>query len=74
MTRRIYLIGHSMGGTGAYHLGSKYPEVWAGLGPIAAASGPPRNADKLKNIPVFVVHGDNDTAVPVASARRVWTG
>jgi dipeptidyl aminopeptidase/acylaminoacyl peptidase len=26
--------------------------------------------DKLKKTPVIVVHGDNDTAVPVASARR----
>jgi predicted peptidase len=67
---RIYLIGHSMGGAGTYHLGAKYPEIWAGLGPIAAASGAPKNADKLKNIPVIVVHGDKDTAVPVASARR----
>jgi predicted peptidase len=67
--KRIYLIGHSMGGAGTYHLGSKYPEMWAGLSPIAAATGRPRNVDKLKNIPVFVVHGDNDTAVKVASAR-----
>jgi poly(3-hydroxybutyrate) depolymerase len=68
--KRIYLIGHSMGGAGAYHLAAKYPDVWAGLGPIAAASGQPRNVDKLKTIPVIVVHGDDDTAVPVASARR----
>src|SRR5262249_5204222 len=56
--KRIYLIGHSMGGAGAYHLGTKYPDTWAGLGPIAAASGQPKNVDKLKNIPVIVVHGD----------------
>jgi poly(3-hydroxybutyrate) depolymerase len=68
--KRIYLIGHSMGGAGTYHLGTKYPELWAGLGPIAAASGQPRDVDKLKNIPVIVVHGDKDTAVQVASARR----
>src|SRR5262249_48765286 len=24
--KRIYLIGHSMGGAGAYHLGAKYPD------------------------------------------------
>src|SRR5262245_13806383 len=68
--KRIYLIGHSMGGAGTYHLGSKYPETWAGLAPIAAATGSPKNVEKLKNIPVFVVHGDNDTAVKVASARQ----
>jgi pimeloyl-ACP methyl ester carboxylesterase len=68
--KRIYLVGHSMGGAGAYYLGAKYPELWAGLAPIAAASGQPRNVEKLKKVPVIVVHGDNDTAVPVASARR----
>jgi predicted peptidase len=68
--KRIYLIGHSMGGAGTYHLGTKYSEIWAGLGPIAAASGQPKNVDKLKNIPVIVIHGDKDTAVPVASARK----
>jgi poly(3-hydroxybutyrate) depolymerase len=68
--KRIYLIGHSMGGAGTYHLGAKFSEIWAGLAPIAAATGSPKNVDKLKNIPVFVVHGDKDTAVPVASARK----
>jgi hypothetical protein len=68
--KRIYLIGHSMGGAGTYHLGSKYAEIWAGLGPIAAATSSPKNVAKLKNIPVFVVHGDNDTAVKVDSARK----
>jgi poly(3-hydroxybutyrate) depolymerase len=68
--KRIYLIGHSMGGAGTYYLGSKYPEIWAGLAPIAAATGSPKGVEKLKNIPVFVVHGDNDTAVKVASARQ----
>lgn len=68
--KRIYLIGHSMGGAGTYHLGAKYPEMWAGLGPIAATTFRLKNVDKLKNIPVFVVHGDQDTTVKVDSARR----
>ena len=35
--KRIYLMGHSMGGGGTWHLGLKYPELWAGLAPIAPA-------------------------------------
>ena len=34
---RICLLGHSMGGGGALHLGIKYSEVWAALAPIAPA-------------------------------------
>jgi dienelactone hydrolase len=28
---RIYLMGHSMGGAGTLHLGTKYPDKWAAL-------------------------------------------
>ncbi len=69
--KRIYLLGHSMGGAGVWHLGTKYPEQWAGLAPIApAAFGQPTGLDKLKNIPVIVVQGDKDTAVRPEGTRR----
>jgi dienelactone hydrolase len=69
--KRIYLIGHSMGGAGTWHLGSKYADTWAGLAPIApAAFGPPSGLDKIKAVPVIVVQGDNDNLVPVAGTRR----
>jgi len=69
--RRIYLTGHSMGGGGTWHLGIKYPKLWAGLAPIAPAiySSPDALA-KIKDMPVIVVQGDADRLVPVAIARR----
>jgi pimeloyl-ACP methyl ester carboxylesterase len=30
---RVYLVGHSMGGTGAWHLASRYPDRFAGIVP-----------------------------------------
>ena len=30
---RIYLMGHSMGGGGTIHIGTTYPEIWAGPRP-----------------------------------------
>jgi predicted peptidase len=69
--KRIYLIGHSMGGAGTWHLGTKYPDIWAGLAPIApAAFGQPTGLDKIKNIPVIVVQGDKDNLVPAAGTRK----
>ena len=69
--KRIYLMGHSMGGGGAWHLGRKYPDLWAGLAPIApAAGGPPTGLDKIKHIPVILVQGDQDTAVRPEGTRR----
>jgi poly(3-hydroxybutyrate) depolymerase len=69
--KRVYLIGHSMGGAGAWYLGTKYADTWAGLAPIApAAFGQPKDLDKLKNIPVIVVQGDKDTTVRPEGTRR----
>jgi predicted peptidase len=70
---RIYLMGASMGGAGTWHLGSKYPEIWAGLAPIAgggaAASKLPLANLKQHNIPVYAVHGDSDRTISVENTR-----
>ena len=70
--RRIYLMGHSMGGGGTWHLGIKYPRLWAGLAPIAPAIFRSPNAlAKIKSMPVILVQGEADRLVPVAIAR-LW--
>ena len=69
--RRIYLMGHSMGGGGTWHLGIKYPSLWAGLAPIAPAIyRSPDALARIKAMPVILVQGDADRLVPVAMARR----
>jgi predicted peptidase len=68
---RIYLMGHSMGGGGTWHLALKYPDLWAGLAPIAPAIfRPATEVSKIKHIPVILIQGDKDNLVPVAGARR----
>jgi poly(3-hydroxybutyrate) depolymerase len=68
---RIYLMGHSMGGGGTWHLALKHPELWAGLAPIAPAIFRPASAvEKIKHIPVILIQGDQDKLVPVDGARR----
>jgi predicted peptidase len=67
--RRIYLLGHSMGGSGTWHLAIKYPQIWAAISPLAPtmARGPDALV-KAKHIPVIVVQGDQDKLV--YSTRR----
>ncbi|MCI0642956.1 MAG: prolyl oligopeptidase family serine peptidase [Gemmataceae bacterium] len=68
---RIYLMGHSMGGGGTWHLALKHPDIWAGLAPIAPAIfRKPDALEKIKHIPVILVQGDKDNLVPVEGARR----
>jgi predicted esterase len=76
--RRIYLMGHSMGGAGTYYLGSKYGKEFAALAPIApAAMGMTNDRTKVlqaikdAGVPMLVSMGDADEAVPVANVR-MW--
>ena len=70
--RRIYLMGHSMGGAGTLYLGVKYASIWAALAPVAPAAFGlnPDSLAEIKSMPVIFVHGDADEAVPVAITRR----
>jgi len=67
---RVYLMGHSMGAIGTWHLGAKYPDVWAALGPVAGL-GDPTAVEQMRNLPQFVVHGDADPTVGVAYSRAM---
>jgi poly(3-hydroxybutyrate) depolymerase len=67
---RIYLMGHSMGGFGTFFLGAKHNHLWAGIAPIAGGGvGPNAPAEKLKGVPVLVMHGAEDNVVNKMSSR-----
>jgi poly(3-hydroxybutyrate) depolymerase len=67
---RIYLMGHSMGGGGTFHIGIKYPEIWAALAPIApAVTQPVTDLERIKHVPVIMVQGDKDNLVRVERVR-----
>ena len=62
--KRIYLTGLSMGGTGTWMLAMACPEKFAAIAPICG-SGIYWNAGILKNLPIYVIHGDCDEVVPI---------
>lgn len=66
--QRVYLTGLSMGGFGTWELGAKYPETFAAMVPICGR-GNPADAEKLKNMPIWVFHGAADPVVPVTFSR-----
>ena len=61
---RIYLMGNSSGGSAVWNIAVKYPQRWTAISPSAA---PLDDAmfpyEKLKAVPVLVVHGDMDTTM-----------
>ena len=69
---RIYLTGHSMGGAGTYYLGGAHSDIWAGLAPMSGANGlaNAEAAQKVKNIPMLIMHGEKDSIVSPDTSRR----
>ena len=67
---RVYVIGISMGGIGAWDALARYPDVFAAGVPVCG-SGPIDAVDTLKNIPIYTFHSSNDTSVPYSGTKTV---
>lgn len=67
---RVYLMGNSSGGAAVWNIAAKYPTRWTAISPSA---GPIEDAmfpyEKLRNIPVLVVHGDMDTTMSFEGSK-----
>ena len=70
--RRIYLMGNSSGGGAVWAYAAKYPQRWAAISPSAApledASFP---YQRLRKVPVLVVHGDKDTVMVFDASKAM---
>jgi len=64
--KRIYIIGHSMGASGAINSLSLRPNMFAAA---VSASGIPNftNLDILSQTPIWLIHGNKDTENPMDS-------
>ncbi|HKB04797.1 MAG TPA: prolyl oligopeptidase family serine peptidase [Gemmataceae bacterium] len=72
--KRTYLTGLSMGGFGTWSLAAAMPDKWAAIAPICGGvrgQSVDEVAAKIKDIPTWVFHGDQDPAVPVAQSRNM---
>lgn len=67
---RVYLTGLSMGGYGSWALAARRPEQYAAVVPICGG-GDPKQAEKLVKIPIWAVHGNKDSVVPVSQSRTM---
>lgn len=66
--KRTYLTGLSMGGFGTWSLANEFPDRWAAIVPVCGG-GKVEWAEKIKDIPCWVFHGEEDKAVPVKLSR-----
>jgi len=69
-TARLYLLGMSMGGYGVLDFAATYPGRTAAA--VALCGGVTLGAyDGLAEVPLWIIHGSADTAVPVTESRKV---
>ncbi len=73
---RIYILGHSMGGHGTYIYIQLAPDYFAAAAP-SAGSGLKSTGDfidpaKIKDLPIWAFHGDQDGVCPYAKQREVF--
>ena len=69
---RVYLVGASMGGYGTFDWLVRQPERFAAGIPICGGM-PEGQAAKLKDVPLWIFHGENDNIVPVEESRRAFS-
>lgn len=60
---RVYVLGASMGGYGAWNFVMHYPALVAAAVPVCGG-GDPAMAETIKQVPIWAFHGDNDNIVP----------
>lgn len=64
---KVYLTGMSLGGRGTWILANEYPEYFAAIAPIAAASTkiPTQWKPKMLSMPIWAFHGGDDPISPL---------
>ncbi len=73
---RTYLIGHGMGGYGAWHCGTRMTDIFACISPWAGGGDTAIYAN-LKYTPTYIIHNKRDKELPVTfseDADRQLTG
>jgi predicted peptidase len=71
---RTFLMGHSMGGFGTWHIGQKYVDVWAAIAPMSGINDnglKAIDAIKLQRMPVMVAVGEQEVSTAVESQKAV---
>lgn len=67
---RIYLVGVSMGGIGAWAFAAQHPDRFAAIVPICS-SGRTDSVKPLTRLPIWCFHGTDDPLISVENPRRL---
>lgn len=68
--QRIYVVGQSLGGFGAWDLIARRPDLFAAAVPLCGG-GDVQRIHSARDVAVWAFHGAKDTTVPVSSSREM---
>ena len=71
-TKRIYIMGLSMGGMGTFDMACRFPDVFAAAIPICGGVNPERLKAAAGKVKFRIYHGDKDSTVPVENSRAAY--
>jgi predicted peptidase len=66
--RRIVVVGFSLGGSGAWFLSARHPDLFTAAIVMAGRTAEP--VESLAKIPTYVIHSRDDDVVPFAQAEQ----
>jgi predicted peptidase len=69
---RVYIVGFSMGASGAWNALALRPDIFAAALPIAGVAPDRQLANVIAQTPVMIVHGNADNDNPIASDRAIF--
>ena len=67
---RVYVTGLSMGGQGAWYAAAAKPRRFAAMLEVCGGGDPTWAAD-YQGMPIWALHGQNDSVVPISRAREM---
>jgi len=70
-TDRVYGYGNSMGAFATIYLAMTYPDLYAAIVPVAGGCDPSKAA-LIKDIPIWLFHGDADKTVPITASQGLY--
>lgn len=67
---RVTVMGYSRGGFGAWELATSYQDTFAAV--VAISARPMTAIERVKDMGVWIFHGEMDTGVPVGGALNMY--
>lgn len=68
-TKRVYVMGHSMGGVGSWNAIWAEPKRFTAVIPSAGGLPPWKDKTRFKDVPIWTFHGDIDPVVPFSFSQ-----